>query len=111
MKYLKNIKPFEPVIMTDMINHTSNTIASRSLINTDNVEIRFFSFAKGESIDKEYYDMETLFVMIEGSAKILYKERDEAVINTGEIIALESGINYGVEALTDVKLFNILVKK
>ena len=110
MKYLKNIKPFEPAAMADMINHTGNTIASKAIINNNNVEIRFFSFAEGESIDKEYYEMETLFVMIEGSAKILYKECDEAVINTGEIIALESGINYGIVALTDVKLFNILVK-
>lgn len=110
MKYFKNIKPFEPVVMTDMINHTGNTIASKAIINNENIEIRFFSFAEGESIDKEYYNMETLFVMIEGSAKILYKESDEAVINTGEIIAMESGINYGIKALTDVKLFNILVK-
>jgi len=110
MKYLRNIKPFEPVAMTDMIKHTGNRIASKALINNDNTEVRFFSFAKGESIDKEYYSMETLFVMIEGSAKILYKEHDEVIIKAGDIVAMESEINYGIEALTDVKLFNILVK-
>jgi len=61
-------------------------------------------------IDKEFYEMETLFIMIEGSAKILYKEDDEVIINTGDMVAMESDINYGIEALTDVKLFNILVK-
>ena len=110
MKYLKNIKPYEPVAMTDMINHTGNKIASKALIASDNTEIRFFSFAEGESIDKEYYGMETLFVMIEGSAKVLYKENDEVIMQKGDIIALESEIIYGIEALTDVKLFNILVK-
>lgn len=110
MRYLRNIKPFEAIAMTDMISHTGNTIASKALIDNDNTEIRFFSFASGESIDKEYYEMETLFVMIEGSAKVLYNESDEAVINKGDIIAMEANINYGVEALTDVKLFNILVK-
>jgi len=94
MKYLRNIKPFEPVAMTDMIKHTGNRIASKALINNDNTEVRFFSFAKGESIDKEYYSMETLFVMIEGSAKILYKEHDEVIINAGDIVAMESEINY-----------------
>lgn len=54
--------------------------------------------------------METLFVMLEGSAKIVYNKDDEKVINPGDIIAMESDIEYGVEALTDVKLFNILVK-
>lgn len=110
MRYLRNIKPFEAIAMADMISHTGNTIASKALIDNDNTEIRFFSFASGESIDKEYYEMETLFVMIEGSAKVLYNESDEAVINKGDIIAMEANINYGIEALTDVKLFNILVK-
>ncbi|WP_315167563.1 cupin [Metaclostridioides mangenotii] len=110
MRYLRNIKPFEAIAMTDMISHTGNTIASKALIDNDNTEIRFFSYACGESIDKEYYEMETLFVMIEGSAKILYNESDEVVINKGDVVAMEADINYGVEALTNVKLFNILVK-
>ncbi len=110
MKYLRNINAFEPIALTDVIQHTGNKIASKALIDNENTEIRFFSYAKGESIDKEYYDMETLFVMIEGSAKILYKENDEVIIKAGDIVAMESEINYGIEALTDVKLFNILVK-
>lgn len=110
MKYLRNIKPFEAVTMGDMIKHTGNKIDSKALIDNDNTEIRFFSFAKGESIDKEYYEMETLFVMIEGSAKILFNEDDEIILNKGEIVAMEADINYGIEALSDVKLFNVLVK-
>lgn len=110
MKYLRNIKPFEPLALTDVIEHTGNKIASKALIDNDNTEIRFFSYAKGESIDKEYYDMETLFIMIEGSARILYRENDEVIVNAGDIVAMESEIHYGIEALSDVKLFNILVK-
>lgn len=110
MKYLKNIKPFEPIPMAEMISHTGNSIASKALIHNENTEIRFFSFAAGESIDKEYYGMETLFVMIEGNAKILYNEHDAISVNAGDIVAMESEISYGIEALTDVKLFNILVK-
>lgn len=67
----------------------------------EHTEIRFFSFPKGESISKEYYEMETLFVMLEGSAKIVYNQDDERVINPGDIIAMESDIEYGVEALSD----------
>lgn len=110
MRYLRNIKPFEAIAMTNMISHTGNTIASKALIDNENCEIRFFSFASGENIDKEYYEMETLFVMIEGSAKVLYNENDETIINQGDIIALEADIEYGIEALTDTKLFNILVR-
>lgn len=110
MKYLRNINPFTAIDMTSIVNHSGKSIASKALIDNENTEIRFFSFPQGESIDKEYYEMETLFVMLEGSAKILYNENDEVVINKGDIIALEADINYGIEALTEVKLFNILVK-
>ena len=108
MKYLRNIKPHEVIKITEMIGHSGKSIASKALIDNEHTEI--FSFPKGESISKEYYEMETLFVMLEGSAKIVYNKDDEKVINPGDIIAMESDIEYGVEALSDVKLFNILVK-
>ncbi len=110
MRYLKNIRPYEPVVMADIVKHTGNKIASKALIDSENTEIRFFSFAEGESIDKEYYIMETLFFVIEGIVKILYGEDEEIILRQGEMTALESGISYGVEAVTDVKLFNVLVK-
>lgn len=111
MKYLRNIEPFKKIALNEMINHNGNKIASKALIDNDNVEIRFFSFAKNESIDKEYYEMETIFIIIEGSCKIVYNESEEVILNSGDMIAMESDINYGVEALTDVKLFNVLVKE
>ena len=50
MKYLRNIKPHEVIKITDMINHSGKSIASKALIDNDHTEIRFFSFPKGESI-------------------------------------------------------------
>ncbi|AGF58555.1 MULTISPECIES: hypothetical protein [Clostridium] len=110
MKYLRNINPFEPIKMKDMVNHSGNKIASKALVDNDKHEVRFFSFAKGESIDKEYYEMESLFIVIEGEAKVVYKENSEAVIKEGEIFALEADIQYGIEAVSDVKLLNILIR-
>jgi len=110
MKYLRNIKPFEPIKMKDMVNHSGNKIASKALVDNDNHEVRFFSFAKDESIDKEYYEMESLFIVIEGKAKVVYNEDSEAVIYEGDIFALEADIQYGIEALSDVKLLNILIR-
>lgn len=110
MKYLKNIEPYKPIALEDIVEHTGRQIASKALINNEHTEIRFFSFAKGESIDKEYYPMDTLFLMIEGSLKVLYKDADEVTINAGEMIALEADIDYGVEALTDAKVCSMLVK-
>ncbi|NRT73100.1 cupin [Clostridium beijerinckii] len=111
MKYLRNIKPFEPIKMKDMISHSGNTIASKALVDNEKHEVRLFSYAKGESIDKEYYQMESLFIVIEGEAKVVYNENDESMISEGDIFALEADIQYGMEALTDVKLLNILIRE
>lgn len=110
MKYLRNITPFKAINMADMIKHSGSKIASKALIDDNNMEIRFFSFADGESISKENYEMETLFICIEGSIKVVYNENDEIILNKGQIIALEANVDYGLEALEDSKIFNILVK-
>lgn len=110
MKYLRNIKPYEPVKMNEYVNHSGNQIASKAMIDNEHTEIRFFSFAEGENIDKEYYQMETIFFVLEGKIKISYNKSDEVFVNAGEMIALETDIDYGVTAITDVKLFNVLVK-
>lgn len=111
MKYLRNIEPYKSIKLGDMITHEGRKIASKALINNDKHEIRFFSFAEGEDIDKEIYEMESIFIVIEGKLKISYKEDDEVIVQQGEIIALESSIPYGVKALSNVKLLNILVGK
>ena len=66
------------------------------------------SLPKG--IDKEYYEKETIFWVLEGSLKVLYNEEDEIIVNEGEMVCLESDINYGVKALSTCKVCNILVK-
>ena len=110
MKYFKNIRPYTVINMGEVVTHSGKQIASKSFINNEQTELRFFSYAKGETIDKEYYEMETIFFVIEGSLKIVYKEQDEVILQKGEMLALESDVDYGVEALTDCKAFNILVK-
>ena len=109
MKFLRNINPYEAIKLNDMITHGGKKIASKALVNNEKHEIRFFSFAKGEDIDKEFYELESIFIVIEGQVKINYKEHDSVLVNEGEIVAIESDIPYGLEALTDVKLLNILI--
>ena len=110
MKYFKNIDPYITLNVGEVVSHKGNQIASKSFINNEHTELRFFSYAKGETIDKEYYEMETIFFITEGILKVVYGEEDEIILEKGQMVALESGIDYGVEALTDCKAYNILVK-
>lgn len=110
MKYIKNVDPYIAIDIKEVVNHKNNQIVSKSFINTENTELRFFSIAKGENIDKENYPQETIFVVTEGSLKVLYKENEELVINKDEMIVLESNIDYGIEALVDTKMYTLLVR-
>ena len=110
MKYLRNITPYTPTNVKDIVAHTGRKIASKSIIDSEYTEIRFFSFAEGEDIDKEYYEKETIFWVLEGSLKVLYNEGDEVIVNEGEMVTLETDVQYGVKALTACKVCNILVK-
>lgn len=42
-----------PVKMTAVVQHSGAQIASKALVNDGQKEIRFFSYAKGEDIDRE----------------------------------------------------------
>ncbi len=52
MKYLRNIKPFEPIKMKDMISHSGNTIASKALVDNEKHEVRFFHMQKEKALIK-----------------------------------------------------------
>lgn len=109
MRFLRNIPSVTPVVMTEMIEHTGPQIASKSLINDSQKEIRFFSFAKGEDIDKETFEMDTLLIILAGSFKVVFDDRGEAVVKNGEMIGIGAGTPYGIEALEEGKLMSILV--
>ena len=107
MKYLRNIKPHEVIKITDMINHSGKSIASKALIDNDHTEIRFFSFPKGESISKEYYEMETLFIMLEGSAKIVYNK----VFNKSVLVYFKKYLIYLIMTLSAGFITTIVCNK
>lgn len=110
MTILKNIDPFTPVSISDMIEHSPHTIASKAICATENTDIRFFSYAKGESISKEYQEEDSLIYVYEGKLKILFHQTDEKIVSQGELVVLPSNVSYGIDVLEDSKSLNILVK-
>lgn len=113
MKVIRNINPIDPINIKDIINHSSGSIASKAICNTETTDVRFFSYAKGESISKEFQEEDSIIYIIEGELNVLYdedNEKKEVTVKEGELIVLPSNLNYGVYAVEDSKSFNILVK-
>lgn len=109
MEYLRNIEPFKAIDMADFVIRKGNRISSKAIIDRDSVDIRFFSAAAGEEIDKESYEFESIFICIEGRMKMVYNDNDETVLEKGQMIAMEKGICYGLVALEATVYYNILI--
>jgi len=109
MRFLRNIQPLTPLEMTAVVQHGGPQIASKALVNDGQKEIRFFSYAQGEDIDRETYAMDTLLMVLTGRFKVVFGEDGEAVVSPGEMFALEAGTEYGIEALEEGKLISILI--
>ncbi len=110
MKVMKNIEPFIPVSIGSMIQNSPHTIASKGVCATENTDVRFFSYARGESISKEHQEEDSLIYVYEGALKIVYHQHEEQIVKQGEMVVLPSNVSYGIEVLEDSKSLNILVK-
>lgn len=113
MKVIKNIEPTTAINILDVISNNPGSIASKAICATENTDIRFFSYAKDESISKEFQEEDSLIYLIEGELNIQYDEdgeEKEKLLKSGELIVLPSNVNYGMYANQDSKSLNILVK-
>ena len=110
MKILKNIETLAPLKIASLITNSEHTIASKAICNTEHTDVRFFSYAKDESISKEIQEEDSIIYVFEGSLKLQYGKDGESVVNEGELIVIPSGLEYGLYVLEDSKSLNILVK-
>lgn len=110
MKILKNIETLAPLKISELISHSQHTIASKAICNTEHADVRFFSYAKDESISKEIQEEDSIIYVFEGSLRLEFGKDGESVVKKGELIVIPSGLEYGLYVLEDSKSLNILVK-
>ena len=110
MKVVKNIEPFLPVSMDAVIENSRNTIASKVICATEHADVRFFSYAKGESISKEIQEEDSILIVYRGKLQIVYHEKEELILSQGELVVVPADVPYGIEVLEDSKSLNVLVK-
>ena len=110
MKVVKNLEALMPLSIDQIVSNSENTIASKAICTTDHTDIRFFSYAKGESISKEFQEEDSIIYVYQGKLKVRYRQDEEKVLNAGEMMVLPSNVEYGIEVLEDAKSLNILVK-
>ena len=108
-KYLKNIEYGSVIQLKDLINYSSGSISSKTLVQKDEFSISLVAFDNGESLSKHTAPGDAWIYAIEGNAVITLGE-EVFDIKEGETLVMPANIPHQVEAISKYKMLLIVVK-
>lgn len=109
MKYLKNISNKE-INVNDLIKVIDKQVVSIALTNLKNTDIRLFSLSKEEEIYNEKYEMDTIYLCLEGEI-IVDENNIQHKLNKHDMIAISSDSKSHIIAKVDSIMLQIMVKE
>lgn len=102
---MRNLPKKKVFNILDSILLNKNYTISKSIINTDNLNIILFSMAENTNISKEYYNHESIFYVLQGSIEILDNKLKENYLYISPKKSLR-----GVRAFKDTVYLEIEIK-
>lgn len=109
LKYLKNISN-EVKNISDIIPIKENQVISLALSKVDNSDIRLFSLSKEEEIYNEQYNMDIIYLCLEGEINII-ENGISHVLNKNDLVAISLESKSHVIANKDSIMLQIMVKE
>lgn len=109
MKYLKNISNKE-ININDLIKVIDKQVVSIALTSLKNTDIRLFSLSKEEEIYNEKYEMDTIYLCLEGEI-IVDENNIHHKLNKNDMIAISSDGKSHIIAKADSIMLQMMVKE
>ena len=109
MKYLKNISNKE-INVNDLIKVKDKQVISIALTNLINTDIRLFSLSKEEEIYNEKYEMDTIYLCLDGII-IVDENNTHHILNKNDMIAISSDSKSHIIAKEDSIMLQMMVKE
>lgn len=109
MKYLKNISNKE-VNINELIKVKDKQVISIALTNLKNTDIRLFSLSNEEEIYNEKYEMDTIYLCLEGEI-IVDENNIHHILNKNDMIAISIDSKSHIIAKTDSIMLQMMVKE
>ncbi len=104
----KNISD-KPIAINELAEIVDKQILSTSILDNEDINISFFSFADLENISEEQYSGDVLFYVISGSCFIKIKEA-ETHLKTGDLLKVQAGTLHEVHAKEPFRMMQITLK-
>jgi quercetin dioxygenase-like cupin family protein len=105
----KGIEMPQQELMLNTVTYQKGSVVSRVLIKEGNGSVTAFAFTAGEEISAHSTPFSALLYIIEGKAEVFIGDV-KYVLQTGETINLPKNITHAINAITDLKMFLVMVR-
>jgi quercetin dioxygenase-like cupin family protein len=100
----------KPLDLAGSIAYGDDAVVSKTLVDKDAGTITVFAFDKGQGLSTHSAPFDATVMILEGSAKITI-DKNETVVNTGELIVMPANIPHGLQAEEKFKMLLIMIKQ
>lgn len=106
MATIEKGQPFSP---GEIINYSSNSVVSQTILKLPSGNITLFSFDKGEGLSEHSSPHEAFIVITDGSAEISIDGKPN-IVSKGESIILPANIPHALKANDAFKMILVMIK-
>ena len=103
------IPPATPVDLADLVEYSTGAVVSRTIRKSDKGTLTVFAFDKGQELSTHSAPFDAYVQILDGEAEIIIG--DETVRpSAGETILMPADIPHALHAVTQFKMFLIMIK-
>lgn len=95
--------------LPELINYQEGAVVSRTLLDKDSGTLTVFAFDQGQRLSEHTAPHDALIQVLDGEGKITIGGVEHKV-EKGESITMPADIPHAVEALTQFKMFLIMIR-
>lgn len=104
----EDVPTTQPDELAKMIEYRPGQVSSKTIPMGAGTTATLFAFAAGESVSEETYEGETLYLGVDGQAKIVWSDGFSVSVGKGEAARVPSGVEHAVEGADPDAPFKIL---
>ncbi len=95
--------------LIEIIDYTSNAIASKTIIRKTTGNVSVTAFDSGKMLPETFFAFDMFVQIIEGVAEIII-DKHSILLNTGEIIIVPAHTSYIIKAGKRFKMISMVIK-
>lgn len=93
----------------DMVEFAQGSTVSKIIARNEKGNLTLFAFDKGQNLSEHTAPFDAIVQILEGTANIIIN-KEEFILNQGQMIIMPANIPHAVEAIEKFKMLLIMIK-